>query len=115
MKILKTSLSQEIQDKLAKDGHVEIFLPEYLRDEKKLDIKVCQQYALPQFAQNVILIDTGHAKLMTPFFNLEKLRKVPGCENAMIVDPYAGGKGNSIRYMAVSPPTNKFDIPCALI
>ena len=106
MKILKTSLSQEIQDKLAKDGHVEIFLPEYLRDEKKLDIKVCQQYALPQFAQNVILIDTGHAKLMTPFFNLEKLRKVPGCENAMIVDPYAGGKGNSIRYMAVSPRDN---------
>ena len=78
----------------------------YLRDEKKLDIKVCQQYALPQFAQNVILIDTGHAKLMTPFFNLEKLRKVPGCENAMIVDPYAGGKGNSIRYMAVSPRDN---------
>ena len=34
---------------------------------------------------------------MTPFFNLEKLRKVPGCENAMIVDPYAGGKGNSIQ------------------
>ena len=43
---------------------------------------------------------------MTPFFNLEKLRKVPGCENAMIVDPYAGGKGNSIRYMDVSPRDN---------
>ena len=54
MKIFNTCLSQEIQDKLAKDAPVEIFLPEYLRDEKKLDIKVCQQYALPQFAQNVI-------------------------------------------------------------
>ncbi len=43
---------------------------------------------------------------MSPFFELEKLRSVPGFENACIVDPYSGGKGNSIRYMAVSPRDN---------
>ncbi|MGX4598977.1 FAD-dependent oxidoreductase [Faecalimicrobium sp. JNUCC 81] len=43
---------------------------------------------------------------MSPFFNLEKLRMVPGFEKAIIVDPYAGGKGNSIRYLSVAPRDN---------
>ena len=55
------------------------------------------------FLRILVLLDTGHAKLMTPFFNLEKLRKVPGFEDAIIVDPYSGGKGNSIRYLSVAP------------
>ena len=38
---------------------------------------------------------------MTPFFNLEDLRQIEGFENARFADPYAGGKGNSIRYMSV--------------
>ena len=38
---------------------------------------------------------------MTSYFNLADLRKVEGFENARFVDPYAGGKGNSIRYMSV--------------
>ena len=103
MKLLKESLSQEIQKDLNENGFAVIPLPVELRNEKKLDIKVCQQYALHEFAENIILIDTGHAKLMSPFFELEKLRCVPGFENACIVDPYSGGKANSIRYMAVSP------------
>ncbi len=45
----------------------------------------------------------GHAKLMTPFFPLEALRKIPGFENARYEDPYAGGLGNSIRYLGMSP------------
>lgn len=106
MKLLKESLSEEIQNELNQNGFAVIPLPKELRNEKKLDIKVCQQYALHEFAENIILIDTGHAKLMTPFFDLEKLRSVPGFESACIVDPYSGGKGNSIRYMAVSPRDN---------
>lgn len=106
MKLLKESLSEEIQKDLNENGFAVIPLPKELRNEKKLDIKVCQQYALHEFAENIILIDTGHAKLMTPFFDLEKLRSVPGFESACIVDPYSGGKGNSIRYMAVSPRDN---------
>lgn len=103
MKLLKESLSEEIRKELNENGFAVIPLPKELRNEKKLDIKVCQQYALHEFAENIILLDTGHAKLMTPFFNLENLRSVPGFETACIVDPYSGGKGNSIRYMAVSP------------
>lgn len=106
MKLLKESLSENIQKELNEKGFAVIPLPKELRNEKKLDIKVCQQYALHEFAENIILLDTGHAKLMTPFFDLEKLRSVPGFETACIVDPYSGGKGNSIRYMAVSPRDN---------
>lgn len=106
MKLLKESLSEDIQKELKDKGFAVIPLPKELRNEKKLDIKVCQQYALHEFAENIILLDTGHAKLMTPFFDLEKLRSVPGFETACIVDPYSGGKGNSIRYMAVSPRDN---------
>lgn len=106
MKILKESLSEEIQKELNEKGYAVIPLPEKLRNSEKLDIKVCQQYALPAFSENIVLIDTGHAKLMSPFFNLEKLRMVPGFEGALIVDPYSGGKGNSIRYMAVAPRDN---------
>ena len=106
MKLLKESLSEEIQRELNEKGCAVVPLPEELRNEEKLDIKVCQQYALPAFAENIVLIDTGHAKLMSPFFNLEKLRMVPGFEGAVIVDPYSGGKGNSIRYLSVAPRDN---------
>jgi hypothetical protein len=69
----------------------------------KLALKCCQQYAIPEFEENIILLDTGHAKLMTPFFPLELLRAVPGFENARYEDPYAGGIGNSIRYIGMAP------------
>jgi folate-dependent tRNA-U54 methylase TrmFO/GidA len=48
-------------------------------------------------------LDTGHAKLMVPFFPLEALRRIPGFENARYEDPYAGGLGNSIRYVGMAP------------
>nr|WP_330365013.1 FAD-dependent oxidoreductase [Anaerovorax odorimutans] len=47
---------------------------------------------------------------MTPFFPLDKLRKVPGFENARYVDPYAGGKGNSIRYLSVAERDNNMRV-----
>ncbi|MEG2789838.1 MAG: FAD-dependent oxidoreductase, partial [Romboutsia sp.] len=106
MKLLKESLSEEIQKELNEKGCVVVPLPEELKNREKLDIKVCQQYALPAFSDNIVLIDTGHAKLMSPFFNLEKLRMVPGFENSIIVDPYSGGKGNSIRYLSVASRDN---------
>lgn len=76
-------------------------LPKELINKDKLSKKVCRQYALDSFAENIILIDTGYAKLMTPYFDLEQLRSVEGFENARFADPYAGGKGNSVRYMSV--------------
>jgi folate-dependent tRNA-U54 methylase TrmFO/GidA len=58
---------------------------------------------LPEFEENIVLLDTGHAKLMSPFFPLEALRRIPGFENARYEDPYAGGIGNSIRYIGMAP------------
>lgn len=101
-KLEKASLDEKIVHKLETEGFVQIPIPEKLIDRGKLASKVCQQYALEDFAENIILIDTGYCKMMTPFFNLEKLRTVKGFENARYVDPYAGGKGNSVRYMAVA-------------
>lgn len=100
-KLDKRTLCKKLRKKLEKDGFAVIPLPDHLVNRDKLAQKVCQQYALPEFAENIIILDTGGAKLMTPFFNLEKLRTVEGFENVLFTDPYAGGKGNSIRYMAV--------------
>lgn len=100
-KLEKRTLSSELQEKLEKEGFAIVPLPPELVHKDKLNQKVCQQYALDPFAENLILIDTGHAKLMTSYFKLEDLRRVEGFENARFVDPYAGGKGNSIRYMSV--------------
>jgi hypothetical protein len=70
---------------------------------EKLEIKACQQYALPEYQDNIVLLNTGHAKLMTPYFPQSDLRKVPGFENARFEDPYSGGVGNSIRFVGMAP------------
>lgn len=101
-KLEKSSLAGSIVKELNEKGVVVVPLPKELINESKLSAKVCRQYALRPFAENVILIDTGYAKMMTPFFPLAELRQVKGFENARFVDPYAGGKGNSIRYMAIT-------------
>lgn len=112
-KLEKESLSEELQKKLNETGVAVVALPKELIAPEKLDMKVCQQYALEEFSQNLILLDTGHAKLMTPFFPLEKLRRVSGFEDARYVDPYAGGKGNSIRYLSVTQRDNAMGV-CGL-
>ncbi|MGB8335829.1 MAG: FAD-dependent oxidoreductase [Desulfobacterales bacterium] len=102
-KLLKESLSTDIRGLLDKTGVAVIPIPKSKVLRGKLAIKACQQYALSEFEENVVLLDTGHAKLMTPFFPLEALREIPGFENARYEDPYAGGIGNSIRYLGMAP------------
>ncbi len=102
-KLFKESLSPEIVSRLDKNGVVIVPLPASFRSAGKLSIKACQQYALAEFQENLILLDTGHAKLMVPFFPLAILRKISGFENARYEDPYAGGLGNSIRYIGMAP------------
>ena len=109
-KLAKESLSDDIRNKLDKDGVVVLRVPAEDINYGKLNTKVCQQYALKEFAENVVLLDTGHAKLMTTYYPLEKLRKIPGLEHAKYVDPYAGSKGNSIRYLSVAPRTNDMKV-----
>lgn len=101
-KIFKESLSADIRKKLDETGVCVIPLPKDLIEDH-LSLKCCQQYALPQFRDNIILLDTGHAKLMAPFYDLETLHKVPGFEKARYEDPYAGGIGNSMRFFAMAP------------
>ena len=50
------------------------------------------------------------ANLMITYYLLEKIRKIPGIEYAKYVDHYAGSKGNSIRYLSVSPRTNDMKV-----
>ncbi|WP_352417865.1 FAD-dependent oxidoreductase [Proteiniborus sp.] len=109
-KLNKDSLSKEIREKLDKEGVVILPIPpEDIRPEK-LNLKVCQQYSLKEFAENIVLLDTGHAKLMTPFYPLEKLRKIKGLEYARYEDPYSGGKGNSVRYLSIAPRNNALKV-----
>lgn len=109
-KLAKESLSDEIRNELNSKGVVILKVPKEDINYDKLDTKVCQQYALKEFAENIILLDTGHAKLMTTYYPLHKLRKIKGLENAKYVDPYAGSKGNSIRYLSVAPRTNDLKV-----
>lgn len=68
-----------------------------------LDVKACQQYTQAEYKTNVIVLDTGGAKLMTPYLPLEILRTVPGFERARYADPFGGSRGNSIRYVNMAP------------
>lgn len=106
VKVNKETLSKDLQDRLNKGGVVMIPLSKEERNTEKLNIKICQQYALDAFAENIILLDTGHAKLMAPFYPIEKLRKVKGFENVKFEDPYSGGVANSIRHMSIAPRDN---------
>lgn len=103
-KLLKESLAPEIVEELNRKGVVIVPIPTYSdKGANKLEIKACQQYALPEYQENIVLLNTGHAKLMTPYFPQSELRRVPGFENARFEDPYSGGIGNSIRFVAMAP------------
>jgi len=102
-KVAKDSLAPAIQKTLDKTGVYVQKIPETLINRSKLAVKACQQYALPEYAESVVLLDTGHAKLMSPYFPLEDLRSLAGFERARYVDPYSGGRGNSIRFLALAP------------
>lgn len=102
-KLNKESLSKEIQDRLNTTGVAVVPLESKHKLKGKLSLKACQQYAIADFEENLILLDTGHAKLMTPYFKLDLLRQISGFENARYEDPYSGGMGNSIRFFGMSP------------
>ncbi len=105
-KLDKRSLRQSLVRELDRDGLVVIPLPEKYQKKDSLRRKACQQYALEEYAENLILLDTGHAKLMTPYFPIESLREIDGFREARYADPYSGGQGNSVRFMAMAPCTN---------
>lgn len=102
-KLQKESLSPELQNQLRENGVAVLPLPEALNKRGILGKKACVQYALPAFANHLVLLDTGPAKMMTPYFPLSDLRTLPGLEEARYEDPYGGGVGNSMRYLGIAP------------
>ncbi|KAB2952346.1 FAD-dependent oxidoreductase [Heliorestis acidaminivorans] len=109
-KLHKDSIRHDIIEEMDRTGVAIIPIPEKLRKADSLSQKACQQYALKEFADNVIILDTGHAKLMSPFYPLDKLRQVPGFEDARFEDPYSGGIGNSVRYLGMCPRDNTLKV-----
>ena len=106
-KLHKDSLSKDIRNTLDAAGVCVIPVPAALRKSMNaLGQKACQQYALPEYSENIVLLDTGHAKLMTSYYPLDILRQIPGFANARFEDPYSGGIGNSMRYFGMLPRTN---------
>lgn len=102
-KLAKESLAPWVRERLERDGLVILPIPPARQDGSKLGRKACQQYAGGAYAANAVILDSGHAKLMTPYMDLETLHSIEGLENARYVDPYAGTQGNSMRYFAMSP------------
>ncbi len=109
-KLSKETLAPHIREELERTGMVMVPMPEHMINRKKLGVKACAQYALSEYAENVILLDTGHAKLMSPFVPLHQLNQLPGLEEARYVDPYAGTVGNSMRFTDLSPRDNAMKV-----
>jgi hypothetical protein len=110
-KLHKDSLALHIREQLDKTGVCIIPVPTHLQKSlHSLTQKACQQYALKDFTDNIVLLDTGHAKLMTSYYPLSILRQISGFENARFEDPYAGGIGNSIRYLGMLPRNNSLRV-----
>ena len=99
----KHTVASWLADRLDTNGCVLIPIPKYVVHGEMLGRKACQQYALPEYADNLVLLDTGQVKLMTPFFPLEELRRLPGMERVTYHDPYGGGRGNSVRFGLITP------------
>lgn len=108
--LAKDSIAPEVVAELEARGALLLPLPATVVDEKKLATKCCQQYALGEYAKNLVLLDNGRVKLMTTYVPLEQLRQVRGLENAHYSDPYAGTVGNSMRYAAIAPRDDRMQV-----
>ncbi len=102
----KDSLSSELQEALNKNGLLILKVPTEDVNYEKLTAKACKQYALKEFSENIVLLDTGNVKLMASYYPLEKLRKINGLENAKYAAPLGGSKGNSVRYLSLALRSN---------
>jgi hypothetical protein len=108
--LVRDSLAPDVLDEMRRTGMVMRAIPSAGIDGSKLDRKACQQYTQAEYKSNVIVLDTGGAKLMTSFLPLNVLRTVPGFANARFADPFGGGRGNSIRYVNMAPRNDALKI-----
>ena len=109
--LIRESLAADVIEEMSRTGMSMRPIPEFEDDGSgKLEIKACQQYTQAEYKTNVIVLDTGGAKLMTPYFPLSLLRQVRGFENVRFADPYGGSFGNSIRYINMAPRNDALKI-----
>lgn len=110
-KLNKDSLGEELKNRLNQEGVVVVQIPDNFRKGQEiLSQKACQQYALEDYKDNLVILDTGHAKIMTPFLPLSMLRQIKGLENARYEDPYGGSIGNSVRFLSLTPRDNTLKV-----
>lgn len=110
-KLSKDSLAPYLRRRLEAEGVVVLQVPDQLRKGREvLTQKACQQYALEEYRDSLVILDTGHAKIMSPFFPLAWLRQIKGLEYARYEDPYGGSRGNSVRFLALTPRDNTLKV-----
>jgi hypothetical protein len=100
-KIKKSSLSRDLIEEISKCGFVVVPLPLQLQRKEISLRKVCQQYALPEYTESLVLLDTGEIKLMLPYMPIKDLRSIPGFEESEYIEPKNASRGNSMRYFAI--------------
>ena len=106
------SVSKEIQEQLRATGVALVRMPDELRAAKQKQVgqKACRQYALPEFADNIVLLDTGHVKFDDPVFPSGSTAHHPRDGEVGFEDPYSVESGNSIRYLAMSPRSDALKV-----
>ncbi|MBI2848745.1 MAG: FAD-dependent oxidoreductase [Chloroflexi bacterium] len=107
------SLSEEVRNRIRKEGVVLFPAPEGL-GERELFRKMRTQQLLSgrsEFEDYMVLVDNGAIKAVSrPWINLRVLREIPGFENAAFFDPLVPGRGNGIRFMAVTPRNDSLQV-----
>jgi hypothetical protein len=107
----KHSVDPAIVRELETRGIVKVPIPEHLRDEKAIRNKVCQQYSDQTYHDNIWITHNQTVKFTAPYVPMWKLRQIPGFWRARYIDPLNGGKGNSMRFLAMAPRDDYMQVP----
>ena len=109
--LAKESIAPEIIQEVEQKGFVLIPLPPELVRWEKSEHLTASQNQVAVMVENMCLVDNGLCKvLVQQWMPLEELRSVKGFEYARMIDPYSGGIGNSIRFLAMAPRDNTLQV-----
>lgn len=111
--LVKESLAPKVREEMERVGVVWLPVPPELINYKRTENITASANIDKGFAENIVLVDIGgHAKRIAGGYTpLDELRKVPGLEQAVYADPYAGTIGNGVRYMAITPRGDALNVP----